>query len=343
MIPPTTPKLDLEAAAMAVSKSFDAYMQTAVTYNDELRKAESDVSDLRAVLDRLQSTPSSGSPGLLQSEMEAILKQMEATPWAVSITTIRDWAKGIRDGLAALSTPPGTPAAPAALRDNSTLLCRAAHGIRNMVDTELPIHAERCLELARQLLDEAKRTDPHLPDLREVKKPRVFISAFEVAAGLAAPSPGVPDTSVGAPEWPLNDPQAMASITTGLEQSKRGEAVYLGSFAHHAGEEGEGPSARSGLREPAALRVGDRVRVLPIVREIYEAGGAVRPGVCREMAELVGKEITIEAISTPEVDAENWYWDPAWLEKVPMAQRAPEPLAKGPTSQAQAESEGRAG
>jgi hypothetical protein len=87
-------------------------------------------------------------------------------------------------------SPNSSPSLPAP-RDNSALLCRAAHGIRNMVDTELPIHAERCLELARQLLDEAKRTAPHLPDLREVKKPRVFVSTFEVSAGLAAlPAPG---------------------------------------------------------------------------------------------------------------------------------------------------------
>jgi hypothetical protein len=36
----------------------------------------------------------------LEGEMEVVLHQMETVPWAVSIITIRDWAKGIRDGLA---------------------------------------------------------------------------------------------------------------------------------------------------------------------------------------------------------------------------------------------------
>lgn len=35
-------------------------------------------------------------------------------------------------------------------------------------------------------------------------------------------------------EWPFNDPEAMASISRGLDQSKRGETSYLGSFAKDA-------------------------------------------------------------------------------------------------------------
>lgn len=44
-------------------------------------------------------------------------------------------------------------------------------------------------------------------------------------------STAAPSLAEGAKDWPLNDPSAMASIKRGLEQSDRGEVVYMGSFA----------------------------------------------------------------------------------------------------------------
>lgn len=86
--------------------------------------------------------------------------------------------------------------------------------------------------------------------------------------------------------------------------------------------------------EEMKFRVGDRVRILPVVRDADEDSDGKRyPGTSPEMLDLIGQEITLEPTDNPKwpLFGAGWYWVPEWLEKVPDAAGVPEPQAKGPS------------
>lgn len=107
------------------------------------------------------------------------------------------------------------------------------------------------------------------------------------------------------------------------------------------------PAGETPSGEPkTALKVGDRVRVLPVVQSLptnQDIPGA--PWVTSEMFGLVGRTLEIAYIEETDYakeafEAGGWWWIREWLEKVTEgealpkpspAEGSPAPLAKGPS------------
>jgi hypothetical protein len=84
-----------------------------------------------------------------------------------------------------------------------------------------------------------------------------------------------------------------------------------------------------------ALKVGDRVRVLPIVAALYHANPQPRPGIVRDMVDMVGKEYTVQEqpdFTCGWVNVNEWDFLAEWLEKIPEGEALPTPKAEGSPS-----------
>lgn len=96
-------------------------------------------------------------------------------------------------------------------------------------------------------------------------------------------------------------------------------------------EEGVEPLREDAQRSPTGLKVGDSVRVLPIVVELYPINPQPRPGIIKEMLPMVGKTYKVTDIDEEFswADVGGWYFKPEWLELVPPLE-TPEASGEAP-------------